>query len=775
MTRNEAATRAELIDPVLQQAGWGQVIGARIDYEFPITKGRIQIGGKHAPALIADYVLEFRGQRLAIVEAKKYDVHVTEGLAQAKAYAQKMGIRFAYSTNGREIYSADLLTGREGLVDAYPTPDELWDMTFAQTNEWRDRFMSVPDERRGGLWQPRYYQEIAINQVLGAIADGERRILLTLATGTGKTAIAFQVAWKLFQTRWNLSGEPTRRPRILFLADRNILADQAFNAFGAFPDGAMERIKPSEVRKAGVVPKNASIFFTIFQTFLTESTGEVNYGQYPRDFFDFIIIDECHRGGASDESTWRAILEYFEPAVQLGLTATPRRDINIDTYQYFGAPVYTYSLKDGIEDGFLTPFRVRQFASTIDDYIYTPDDIVLEGEVEPGRVYTEDDFNRLIFIEARERLRVELLMDEIGTSDKTLVFCANQDHALTIRDMINQYVQPADPDFCVRVTANDGNRGEEFLRKFQDNDKTVPTILTTSHKLSTGVDALNVRNIVLLRPIKSMIEFKQIIGRGTRLFDGKDYFTVYDFVEAYKHFSDPDWDGEPIDPVLPDDSGKPKPPIDGDESGEATGDDIPDPQHRQRIVIKLRDGKERAIQHMSQTMFMGPDGRPISAQDFIKELFGTLTMPEFFSSEDELRGIWSDPVTRRALLGRLADAGFPTEELFEVQKLIDAENSDLFDVLEYVAYAKEPISRIERVLATRPQLQGSLSDVQMDFIHFVLDRYVETGVEELDDERLPDLIKLKYPGLQEGIEVLGGAEQARQVFIDFQRHLYMAG
>lgn len=775
MSHNEAATRAEFIDPALQRAGWGQSSGSRIQYEFQITKGRIQVGGKHAPALIADYLLEVRGQRLAVIEAKRFDAHVTEGLAQAKAYAQKMGIRFAYSTNGREIYAADLETGREGLVDSYPTPDELWEMTFAEANAWRDRFVSVPDERRGGLWQPRYYQDVAINRVLDAIAQGERRILLTLATGTGKTAIAFQIAWKLFQTRWNLSGEPTRRPRILFLADRNILADQAYNAFGAFPEDAMERMKPADVKKAGSVPKNASIFFTIFQTFLTESTGEVNYGQYPRDFFDFIIVDECHRGGASDESTWRAILEYFEPAVQLGLTATPRRDINIDTYQYFGAPVYTYSLKDGIEDGFLTPFRVRQFESTIDEYLYTPDDIVLEGEVEPGRVYTEDDFNRLIFIEERERFRVRLLMDEIGTADKTLIFCANQDHALTVRDMINQYVEPKDLDFCVRVTANDGAKGEAFLRKFQDNDKTIPTILTTSHKLSTGVDALNVRNIVLLRPIKSMIEFKQIIGRGTRLFDGKDYFTVYDFVEAYKHFSDPDWDGEPLDPEKPDHPDKRTPtPKDPEPPGDLT-DDESDPQRRQRIVIKLRDGKERAIQHMSQTMFMGPDGRPMSAQNFIKELFGTLTMPEFFSSEEELRLIWSDPVTRRALLGRLAEAGFPTEDLLEVQKLIDAENSDLFDVLEYVAYAKEPMTRLERALATRPQLQGALSAGQVDFIHFVLDRYVETGVEELDDERLPDLIKLKYEGIHEGVEALGGTDQARQVFIDFQRHLYAAG
>jgi type I restriction enzyme R subunit len=763
MSRNETATRAELVDPALARSGWGQDSSSRINYEFQITLGRKQIGNKRSPAQIADYLLESRGQHLAIIEAKKYDAHVTEGLAQAKAYAEKMAIRFAYSTNGREIYAADLTSGREALVDAYPTPKELWEMTFAESNLWRDRFLEIPDERRGGLWQPRYYQDIAINKVLDEIANGKRRILLTLATGTGKTAIAFQVSWKLFQTRWNLSGEPTRRPRILFLADRNILADQAYNAFGAFPEDAMERIKPADVKKAGSVPKNASIFFTIFQTFLTESTGEVNYGQYPSDFFDFIVIDECHRGGANDESTWRKILEYFEPAVQLGLTATPRRDINIDTYKYFGEPVYSYSLKDGIEDGFLTPFRVRQFNSTIDEYIYTPDDIVLEGEVEPGRVYTEIDFNRLIFIEERERLRVKLFMDEIGTNDKTLVFCANQNHALTIRDLINQHVQPKDADFCVRVTANDGATGEEFLRKFQDNDKTVPTILTTSHKLSTGIDALNVRNIVLLRPIKSMIEFKQIIGRGTRLFEGKDYFTVYDFVEAYKHFSDPDWDGEPLEPGGPV----------GREATSTKPTELKPPQ--QRIVIKLRDGKERAIQHMTQTMFMGPDGRPMTAQDFIKELFGTLTMPEFFSSEEELRLIWSDPVTRRALLGRLTEAGFPIDELREVQKLIDAQNSDLFDVLEYVAYAKEPVSRLERALATRPQLQGALSPGQVDFIHFVLDRYVETGFEELDDARLPELIKLKYEGIHEGVEALGGTDQARRVFIDFQRHLYATG
>jgi len=318
LSLNEAETRAEYVDPALTVANWGAGNGSTIRREFSINLGRIQIGGSRAKPLVADYVLEYKGQRLAVIEAKKFDLHVTEGLAQAKEYASKMSIRFAYATNGHGIYLADLQTGEEGLVESYPTPDKLWDMTYVEANAWRDRFAEVPFEDKGGLWQPRYYQQAAVDAVIEAIAKEQKRILLTLATGTGKTAIAFQIAWKLFESRWSLTGEPTRRPRILFLADRNILADQAYNSFGAFDDDAMVRIRPSDVKKNGVVPKNASVFFTIFQTFMTESTGEVNYGQYPPDFFDFIIVDECHRGGANDESTWRAILDYFEPAVQLG-------------------------------------------------------------------------------------------------------------------------------------------------------------------------------------------------------------------------------------------------------------------------------------------------------------------------------------------------------------------------------------------------------------------------------------------------------------------------
>ncbi len=325
---NEAETRAELIDPALKEAGWGVVDGSRVRREV-IAPGRLLGAGKRSRQDIADYVLFYKGQKLGVIEAKKKSLPDTEGVAQAKRYAKRLQARFAYSTNGVGIYQVDMYTGKEVYLDRYPTPDELWALTFSEQSDWRDRFGEVPFEDKGGFWQPRYYQHNAINKTLEGIANGKDRILLTLATGTGKTAIAFQIAWKLFHSRWNLTGEPTRRPRILFLADRNILADQAYNSFSAFPEDALVRIDPEIIRKKGRVPKNGSIFFTIFQTFMAgrdEAGNPVpSFGEYPPDFFDFIVIDECHRGGANDESNWRGILEYFSPAVQLGLTATPKR------------------------------------------------------------------------------------------------------------------------------------------------------------------------------------------------------------------------------------------------------------------------------------------------------------------------------------------------------------------------------------------------------------------------------------------------------------------
>jgi type I restriction enzyme R subunit len=763
---NEAETRAEHIDPDLKAAGWGVVDGSRVLREHTITLGRLQGGGKRAKGDIADYVLVYRNTKIGVVEAKALDKHYTEGVGQAKSYAAKLSVRFTYSTNGQQIYGIDMATGTEGDVLAFPTPDELWALTFAEANAWRDRFAVIPFEDKGGTWQGRYYQDVAITRVLEAMASGRDRILLTLATGTGKTFIAFQLAWKLFQSRWNLSGEPTRRPRVLFLADRNILADQAYNAFSAFPDDALVRIDPADIRKKGRVPKNGSIFFTIFQTFMSGPGGAPYFGDYPPDFFDIIIIDECHRGGANDEGSWRGILDYFAPAVQLGLTATPKRTGNADTYAYFGDPVYVYSLKDGINDGFLTPFKVKQIATTLDEYVFTPDDAVIEGDVEAGKRYEEKDFNKIIEIKEREAYRVKLLMEMIDQREKTIVFCANQTHALAIRDLINQAATSKDPMYCARVTANDGKLGEQYLRDFQDNEKTIPTILTTSQKLSTGVDARNVRNIVLMRPVNSMIEFKQIIGRGTRLYDGKDYFTIYDFVRAHHHFNDSEWDGDPIDPEPPgggggDGPGDPKPP-----------GPMPEPQPPVvKIKIKLADGKARTIQSMTATTFWSADGKPMSAAQFLESLFGTL--PEFFKDEDELRSLWSAPDTRRKLLDGLADKGFGREPLAEMQKVIEAQSSDLFDVLAYVAFALAPQTRSERADKARTEVHHAFNDKQQAFVDFVLDQYVKEGFEELDAEKLTPLLRLRYKNaISDAVADLGSADQIRNVFVGFQKYLY---
>jgi type I restriction enzyme R subunit len=791
---NEAETRAEYIDPALKAAGWGVVEGSRIRRGYTIAPGRIESQGRRGQPLIADYVLEYRNTKLAVVEAKAWDKALTEGVAQAKNYAGKMEVRYTYSSNGQGIYAIDIETGKEGATPCYPTPDELWNMTFAKANVWRDRFAAIAFEDKGGSHPGRYFQDIAVERAMEAIAKNKSRILLTLATGTGKTFIAFQIAWKLFHSRWNLSHEPTRRPRILFLADRNILADQAYNAFSAFPEDAMVRISPDDIRKKGKVPKNASLFFTIFQTFMSgplkDGKPAPYFGEYPNDFFDFIVIDECHRGGANDESNWRGIMEYFAPAVQLGLTATPKRQENADTYAYFGEPAYIYSLKEGINDGFLTPFRVKQIATTLDEYVYAPDDQVVEGEVESGRRYTEDDFNKIIEIKEREAHRVKLFMDQIDQKEKTLVFCATQDHALAVRDLINQMKTSTDPNYCHRVTARDGELGNQHLRDFQDNEKTIPTILTTSQKLSTGVDARNIRTIVLMRPINSMIEFKQIIGRGTRLYDGKDYFTIYDFVKAYLHFSDPEWDGEPMEPepckkcgFQPCRCEKPTPhpcPVCEIIPCECPKEPCPECGERPCVCakkpkakVKLADGKARAIRHMLCTTFWHQDGTPMSAQQFMELLFGKL--PEFFKDEAELRALWSSPDTRKKLLNGLAEKGFGHEQLAEMQKIIDAEKSDLFDVLAYVAYALPPLTREERAGRAKVAIAARFNSKQQAFLDFVLAHYVGVGVAELDQEKLTPLLRLKYHNsITDAIADLGKPEEISQAFVGFQKYLYQA-
>ena len=820
---NESDTRLKKIDPALKAAGWGVAEGSDIFTEqraYLLTPGRIVTKAKRNPDKI-DYLLTYKGVKLGIIEAKKDELDVSAGVEQAKKYAAAMNIRYTYSTNGDKIWAIDMDAKpgdfTEGFVDRFPTPDELWQMTFPDKNDWRDKFNLEPFNRDGGK-MPRYYQENAVNAVLEAVSKRVDRILLTLATGTGKTYIAFQICWKLMQTRWN-NLQNGKLPRILFLADRNILADQAYNAFGAFDQNALARITPKEIRKnGGKVPMGQSIYFTIFQTMLCGSDGEETsnpeeqpekieyYKQYPQDFFDFIIIDECHRGGANDESEWRKLMEYFQPAYQLGLTATPRRTINGDTYKYFGEPVYQYSLKQGIEDGYLTPYRVKSCTNQIiDDYVYDEEDKIIRGEelLDREKTYNESDFyHGKIKIRQRDELRVAEFLETANPNEKSIVFCATQNHAMQIRDMINSQAKRG-TNYCVRVTADDGNDGEEQLRKFQDNEKTIPTILTTSQKLSTGVDAQNVRNIVLMRPVPNMIEFKQIIGRGTRLFDDKYYFTIYDFVGAHEKFYDDEWDNpNPVCPICekypcecsthakcpkcgkwPCECEKPKhkcpvcgqyPCICPPKPCPVCGN-LPCTCPKEIIEIELGDKRKAKIKEgfnwEERVMY---DGKLITIKEFADILVDKNTLPKFFTDEEDLRKQWQNPETRLALLEKMDHDGFSLDKLLKVQEMLNYEKCDLLDVLEYLAYHTTPLERQQRVAMVKPGIAAELNPKQTEFVNFVLEQYVQQGYGELSMENLPELIKLKYGTINDAKAELGPLGEINKVFVEFQKELYAA-
>lgn len=772
----EADTRANWIDPKLARVGWNEQ-PARVLREQYFTDGRKHSGGQRGKRKFADYILAYNNKRIGIVEAKKEDENVTKGLEQAKDYASDLNVQFVYATNGKEIYEFNMQTGRGDIVADFPSPLGLYNRTFGDQNSLRDRLLAVPFDRSAG-YGPRYYQENAVNAALEAIAKGKQRILLTLATGTGKTYIAFQTVWKLYNAKWNRHGDE-RRPRVLYLADRNILiGSQTQRDFNPLEEHCT-RVDGAEIRKrGGVIPTNANVFFAIYQGIIG-NVDKPYYLDYPKNFFDLVIVDECHRGAAKDESLWRGILNHFETAVHLGLTATPKRKDNIDTYAYFGEPEYTYSLKEGINDGFLTPFKVRRISTTMDEYRYTDDDDVLEGEVEK-EVYEKSDFNTSIHIRQREEYLVGILLDNINQKEKTIIFCANQNHALLVRDLINKHKESSDPNYCVRVTSDEGEIGDQHLRDFQDNEKTIPTILTTSQKLSTGVDARNVRNIVLLRPVKTMIEFKQIIGRGTRIYDGKDFFTILDFYDNVKHFSDPAWDGDPeADTEIRE--------VDTTKTGNEYGDrvedsgsevpyqpsgDIDEPElPKEKLTIRLSDGKERSIKHMVETMYFDGDGNPVSAQQFLESLFGAL--PDFFQNEERLRILWSNPSTRKRLLEELTQRGFDSDKLNTMQELIDAKDSDIYDVLRYVAFAKEALTREYRAEHVDNKFYNELTEDEEAFVRFVLDKYEQSGVEELAVENLANLLQIKYGSSHDGVNLLGGVERIRNRFLELQKKLYV--
>lgn len=775
----EDDTRANYIDPKLNALGWSDTqSGARIYRQKYFTNGRIMAGGKRGERGYTDYLLTFNNKKIGIIEAKKAEDHPTKGLQQAKDYAEMLNVRFVYSSNGKEIYEFDMHTGRGEYVENFPSPKALFDRVITQPDTVLDKLLAVPFNRQAG-YDPYYFQENAANAVLEVIANGKQRILLTMATGTGKTFTAFQIVWKLYQARWNRRGDD-RRPRVLYLADRNILiGSQTMRDFNPLEEHSI-KIDGAEIRRrGGNIPTNANVFFAIYQGIIGDSKNPY-YEDYPKDFFDLVIVDECHRGSAKDESQWREVLNHFSGAVHLGMTATPKRKDNVDTYAYFGNPVYTYSLKEGINDGFLTPFKVKRISTTIDDYQYTEDDEVLSGEVEK-ELYEKKDFNVSIEIREREEHLVKILLNEINPKQKTIVFCANQGHAALIRDLIDKHKSSSEPNYVVRVTSDEGEIGNKYLRAFQDNEKTIPTVLTTSQKLSTGVDARNVRFIVLLRHVGSMIEFKQIIGRGTRIFDGKEYFTIVDFYDNVEHFADPEWDGEPEaeidikDPGVADDKDWPDRVKDsqGEDDEWQQGGDIdipPEPEAKEKLKIKLSDGKVREIRHMVQTLYFDEHGKPLSAQQFLEKLFGTL--PQFFDSEDKLQEIWSSPETRKRLLAELARSGFDSDKLKSLQEIVDAEDSDMFDVLRYVAFAKETLTRQYRAGNINRSFFNELSEEEESFVRFILGKYEENGVDELSEENLENLVKLLYGSSYDAVEKLGSTSKIRSDFLGLQKELY---
>lgn len=758
---SEADTRAKFIDPEIQKSGWEDFIIR----EHYFTDGRKLIGGKRGKRLFVDYLLKYKSTNLAIIEAKRLDKYPTDGLQQAIRYAEKLDVQFVYATNGEKVYEFNMQEGKGDYINSFPSPDELYKRLFEAKSTENEKLLSVPFYLSGDK-APRYYQDNAVNKAIEEIANNKKRILLTLATGTGKTFIAFQIVYKLFQQRWNLDNA-TRRPKILFLADRNILANQAINTFNDPFEKDLIKIDGSEIKaRNGQVPTNAHIFFAIYQAISEKENIGGYYKQYPSDFFDLVIIDECHRGSANEEGSWRDILDYFGTAVHLGLTATPKRKDNVDTYQYFGKPVYEYSLKDGINDGFLSPYKVKKIRTNIDSYIFTEADRVLEGQVEYKKVYKKKDYNKTIVIPKQIDLVAKAILANINSMDKSIIFCVDQKHALNMRDAINKHKKITDPNYCVRITSDEGKDGRDLLELFQDNDKDIPVILTSSLMLTTGVDARNVRNIILVREINSMVEFKQIVGRGTRLFEGKDFFTIIDFSEdASDKFYDPEWDGLPEDKH----GGKTG-------GGNGGGTIVDPPQRPKKVVVELSNGKQLKVIDVEVRYIDPESGLPLTTSQFLEKLIGFI--PDLYQNEDHLRKLWSKPETREKLLNKLSEYGIGDEQLENLKDIFNAKECDIFDILMHISYSNEIITRKQRVSNTIDknhyfEVYDNLK--AREFLKFILERYEQDGITELKREKLADLVELNNLGTsKDAAKVFGSSSNLIDAFYRLQEQLYSA-
>ncbi len=776
MSMTESDTRVNLIDPKLYVSGWSNNFISR---EYYFTDGRKLIGNKRGKRYFVDYLLTYKNTNLAIIEAKSEDKDPLDGLQQSINYAQKLKIDFVYSTNGHKIYEHSLIDGKGEFVETFKSPSELFQIKYGLMDEKKENIVTQPFHIEGNM-KPRFYQQIAVQKSIEAIASGKDRVLLTLATGTGKTYIAFQIVYRLFQSKWNKSGND-RRPKILFLADRNVLKDQAYNTFNPIEKDCVEINGKVIKKRNGLVPTNGNVFFAIYQSLSCGNNTEITeedkdddvmeyYKQYPSNFFDLIVIDECHRGSANDESSWRAILEYFGSATHLGLTATPKRDDNGDTYKYFGEPIYEYSLKDGINDGFLTPYKVKRIQTNIDEYKFNPNDIIV-GDLENNIVKLEQ-FEKSVIIPKRTELVAKTILENINPMDKTIVFCVNQKHAMDMKVAIDKFKSIKDNNYCVRITSDEGEIGREFLEKFQNNDLDIPTILTSSKMLTTGVDAKNVRNVVLTSPIKSMTEFKQIIGRGTRVFDGKDFFTIIDFVGATNLFYDDRWDGVAEEVTKTTTSNGEKKTKDNSDTPTDDGDDTTtsdDKPTNEKVTIDIKGKKLKVIN--IETTYVGENGVPLKTSDYLELLIGVLG--KFYNDENGLREIWSNPKNRKELLEKLKEMNIDESQLNDLKYIFEAEDSDIYDVLAHLSFNLDIKSRSERVIAVENSsyIEKYHTEKAKEFIEFILDRYKKDGVKELDEKNLSVLVKLSGNDLKD-LKSSFGNYNIRDEYFGLQREIY---
>jgi len=790
MPETEADTCRKYILPKLYAAGWND---DQISEQKTFTDGRIVVSGKKCfrkKPKRADYLLRLkRDFTIAVLEAKASYKNPGDGIQQAKEYGEMLGLKFAYSTNGHGIVEHDYFTGRDKDLETFPSPEELWNrirQAESITNDITASRIISPCYHLSGK-TPRYYQEIAINRTIQAVLNGKPRILLNMATGTGKTVVVFQIIWKLWNTRWTRTGED-RRPKILYLADRNILIDDPKDKiFAPFGD-ARWKIE-------GEAIKSREIYFAIYQAIAKDERRPGLYRDYSKDFFDLIIVDECHRGSARDESNWREILEYFEPAYQIGITATPLREENRDTYRYFGNPLYTYSLKQGIEDGFLAPYKVHRVVPSVDatGWRPSPGEVDRYGREIPDGEYSTKDFETIIALKVRTEAIAKHLSDYLRNTnrfDKTIVFCVDQEHAEDMRKALNNLnsdLAKKFPDYVCRVVSEEGDIGKGHLSRFQELEKETPVILTTSKLLTTGVDMPTCKNVVLVKVINSMTDFKQIIGRGTRVRDdyGKLYFTILDYTgSATRLFADPDFDGEPA--LITEEEMNNRGEIVGtatitpekvDEYGTETG-------FGEQLISEAIESSEKiprkyyvdngAVEIVADIVYeLDADGkklRVVRLTDYTGE-----KIREIFTSAAELRSKWGIAEERATIIETLAEKGVSLEDLIEASGDPDV---DPFDLLCNLAFNMPKRSRRERAEFIKKEKKDFFERYSTDarlILNEILDKYIEHGTAQF---KIPDILKIepisRHGNVIEIANKFGGAERLREAVYEMQNLLYAA-